>query len=197
MGCRISEALVLEVEDIDFEQGTLTIQCLKARLKLACSNCSARLGRSHAFCPNCGVRVEKAAAQSREHRWLRTLYLDQELHPRGGPVTRSGERLIFGINRHRAWQMIRECARKAGLPNLVDPETGRVHGVSPHHLRDFLRCYGCPAGRFHRRRENAPGVAGPRQYRDDDALPEGSRPGTQGAVPKAVEQEGDGQWLNL
>jgi integrase/recombinase XerD len=44
--------------------------------------------------------------------------------------------LIFGINRHRAWQIVRECAKRAGLPALVNPETGRVRGVSPHRLRD-------------------------------------------------------------
>ena len=43
---------------------------------------------------------------------------------------------IFRINRHRAWQVVRECAERAGLPDLVNPETGRVHGVSPHRLRD-------------------------------------------------------------
>ena len=44
--------------------------------------------------------------------------------------------LIFGINRHRAWQIVRDCADRAGLPPLVNPETGRVHNVSPHRLRD-------------------------------------------------------------
>ncbi|MBA7645164.1 Tyrosine recombinase XerD [subsurface metagenome] len=44
--------------------------------------------------------------------------------------------LLFGLNRHRAWQIIRNCARRAGLPDLVNPETGRVRGVSPHRLRD-------------------------------------------------------------
>jgi integrase/recombinase XerD len=29
-----------------------------------------------------------------------------------------------------------ECAEKAGLPDPVNPETGRVHRVSPHKLRD-------------------------------------------------------------
>jgi len=43
---------------------------------------------------------------------------------------------LFGINRHRAWQIIRNCARRAGLPSLVNPETGRTRGVSPHRLRD-------------------------------------------------------------
>jgi integrase/recombinase XerD len=55
---------------------------------------------------------------------------------RGGPVLRDGKRLIFGVNRHRAWQIVKECAVKAGLPKLVNPETGRVHNVSPSKLRD-------------------------------------------------------------
>lgn len=44
--------------------------------------------------------------------------------------------LVFGINRHRAWQIVRRCGRKAGLGELMNPETGKVHGVSPHRLRD-------------------------------------------------------------
>jgi len=43
---------------------------------------------------------------------------------------------FFGINRYRAWQMVRQCATKAGLPALVNPETGKARGVSPHRLRD-------------------------------------------------------------
>ena len=51
LGCRISEALGLEVKDIDFERGTVTIQHLKSRVKLTCPKCNARLGKSHIFCP--------------------------------------------------------------------------------------------------------------------------------------------------
>jgi len=43
---------------------------------------------------------------------------------------------LFSLNRHRAWQIVRYCARRAGLPDLVNPETGGVRGVSPHRLRD-------------------------------------------------------------
>jgi integrase/recombinase XerD len=32
LGCRISEALALEVKDTDFDQGTVTIEHLKARM---------------------------------------------------------------------------------------------------------------------------------------------------------------------
>ncbi len=78
-----------------------------------------------------------------EHRRQRVLPIDgetldmlKEYIERGGPVMRGGKRLIFGINRHRAWQIIKECAERAGLPKLVNPETGKTHNVSPHRLRD-------------------------------------------------------------
>lgn len=143
LGCRISEALALTVGDINLQQGTVTIEHLKVRLKLSCPQCSARLGRSHAFCPRCGERVEKAVAQAKEHRRLRILHLDRDTLEmlrdyisRGGPVSRGGKHLIFGLNRHRAWQVVKDCAEKASLPDLMNPETGRMHGVSPHRLRD-------------------------------------------------------------
>jgi len=143
LGCRISEALGIKVEDVDLFNHTVTIQHLKARIQLCCPQCGARLGRSHTYCPGCGTKVEKAIAEEREHRRLRTLPIDSETISmlkdyisRGGPVSREGNRLIFGINRHRAWQVVRECAKRAGLPNLINPETGKIHGVSPHRLRD-------------------------------------------------------------
>ena len=74
---------------------------------------------------------------------MRTLPLDSETVGmlgdyirRGGPVLRNGERVIFGINRHRAWQIVRNCADKAGLPTLITSETGKIHNISPHRLRD-------------------------------------------------------------
>lgn len=51
LGCRISEALALRVEDIDFERATVTIQHLKSRIRLSCPNCRVRLGKMHSFCP--------------------------------------------------------------------------------------------------------------------------------------------------
>lgn len=143
LGCRISEALALEVKDVDFNVGTITIQHLKLRVKLSCPKCSARLGKSHSFCPKCGVKVKEALAREQEHHRMRTLPLDKDtlgmlkeyIKP-DGAASRGGERLLFGINRHRAWQIVKECAEKSGLPKLINPETGRVHNVSPHRLRD-------------------------------------------------------------
>jgi len=143
LGCRINEALALAVEDIDFAQSTVTIQHLKSRLRLSCPKCGTRLGKGHAFCPKCGVKVDRTVAQEQQHRRMRTLPLDRNTLEMlkdyikcGGPVNRGGKRLIFGINRHRVWQIIKECAERAGLPNLINPETGKVHSVSPHRLRD-------------------------------------------------------------
>jgi len=143
LGCRISEALGVKVEDIDLEQGTVTIVHLKRQLRLSCQSCGTRLGRSHKFCPACGEIVIIAPSEEHQRRRMRTLPVDPETLEmlaqyirRGGAVLKNGECLVFGINRHRAWQIVKECAEKAGLPKLVNPETGKVHNVSPHKLRD-------------------------------------------------------------
>jgi integrase/recombinase XerD len=143
LGCRVSEALSLTVEDIDFTAGTARIQHLKSRLELNCTACGARLGKNHAFCPRCGINVKEAVTKQQEYHKVRTLPLDKETLEilkdyinRGGPIKRGDKALIFGISRHRAWQIIKECAERAKLPKLVNPDTGRVHNVSPHRLRD-------------------------------------------------------------
>jgi len=81
--------------------------------------------------------------KEQEHRRQRVIPIDKETLDilkeyieRGGPMMRDGRRLIFGISRHRAWQIIKECAERVGLPKLVNPETGKVHNISPHKLRD-------------------------------------------------------------
>lgn len=143
LACRISEALALKIEDIDLSKGSATIIHLKRRVRLFCPECGTRLGRAHCFCPGCGKKVDEATKKELEHRRLRTLPVDAETLEmlrdyikRGGPVPRDGVKFIFGINRHRAWQVVRDCAARAGLAPLVNPETGKVRGISPHRLRD-------------------------------------------------------------
>jgi integrase/recombinase XerD len=143
LGCRISEVLSIKVDDIDFAQGTVAIIHLKRRLKLSCPRCGARLGAAHLFCPKCGGKIEKSRVEEQEHRRQRVLPVDsetlkmlKEYIERGGPVVKEGKMLIFGINRHRAWQIIKQCAEIARLPRLINPETGKIHNISPHKLRD-------------------------------------------------------------
>ncbi len=142
-GARISEVISLETKNVDFDQGTLTIQHLKSRINLVCPDCGARLGRSHSFCPNCGQKVSRAIAKEQQQHRMRTIPLDPEtlsmlkdFIQRGGPVQRRDRYLLFPFNRHRGWQILRDAAQRAGLPKLVNPETGKIHGVSPHKLRD-------------------------------------------------------------
>lgn len=142
-GCRISEALGLEVKDIDLEQGTVAIRHLKARVKLSCPECRARIASTSRFCPCCGSRVEEAVSDLREHRRRRVLPVDQDTLGllddyvrRGGTVSKNGSQFIFGINRYRAWRIVTDCAYKTGVLGLVNPETGKMRGVSPHRLRD-------------------------------------------------------------
>ena len=141
LGCRVSEVLGIRELDIDFKAGSVTIEHLKQRIRLVCPNCDARLSKTAKFCPGCGAKVDKAVEQEKENRRYRSLPVDadtlamlKEYIGRGGPPKKEGT--LFGMSRHRAWQVVRECALKAGLPPLVNPESGRKHGVSPHRLRD-------------------------------------------------------------
>lgn len=152
LGCRVSEALVLETGNIDFINKTITIQHLKTSTRITCPDCSSRLSRSSTFCPGCGAKVEQTITRSIEHRKMRTLPVDsetmnllQEYIARGGPVTKNDKKMIFGINRHRAWQIVRNCSEKADLSKLINPETGIMHNISPHRLRDAFAVHAMKA----------------------------------------------------
>jgi integrase/recombinase XerD len=143
LGCRIREALNIGVEDIDFANSTIMILHLKTSMKLSCHHCGAAVSGSHSFCPKCGQKVQEAVTKELERRRQRILPVDRktlavlkEYIERGGPVLKNGKHLLFPINRHTSWRVVKECAERAGLPKLVNPETGRIHNVSPHKLRD-------------------------------------------------------------
>jgi len=140
LGCRVSKSLALKVEDIDFERGTVTVLHLKRNMNISCSECGVRLGKRHQFCPGCGVKVSKKIRSQQEKRRIRVLPVDEAtlamLESYINTLPSDSKSPLFRLNRHRAWQIVRDCARGAGLPSLVNPETGRVRGVSPHRLRD-------------------------------------------------------------
>jgi len=138
LGCRVSELLALRAADVDFARCTVTILHLKKRVGMFCPKCRARLGKKHRFCPECGQEVNEATIRQKQHRRIRTLPVDSDTLDmlREFIRGRNTNDCIFGINRHRAWQIVRVCARRAGLPDLVNPDTGKARGVSPHRLRD-------------------------------------------------------------
>jgi integrase/recombinase XerD len=132
-GLRISEAIQLKVNDIDFERGTLTIVHLKERVKLKCSDCGELLGKRHIFCPGCGKKVDQATREKVKQRRQRIIPVDPDTlrlldgylkwrrkFPYRGP-------LIFPFTRQRGWQLIEKLGRRAG-----------IKGLHPHSLRHLL-----------------------------------------------------------
>ncbi len=74
---------------------------------------------------------------------MRTLPLDndtlnilRDYIARGGPVARNGKTLIFGIGRGQGNRVVGKCAERVGLGGLINPESNKMHKVSPHRLRD-------------------------------------------------------------
>jgi integrase/recombinase XerD len=142
LGCRISEALAIRVRDIDFEQNTVTILHLKRRINVSCPHCMTKLGNRHLYCPACGEKVSETMKRQQEKKRIRVLPIDQQsmetirryLSHDNHHQEENG--LLFHIGRHRAWQIVKVCAERAGIPCLINPESGRMRGASPHRLRD-------------------------------------------------------------
>ena len=130
---RISEAVQLNVTDIDFKRGTLTIVHLKERVKLKCPNCGELLGKRHLFCPGCGKKVDQAIREKVEQRRQRVIpvdpdtlrLLDEYLRWRRKFSYRGS--LVFPFTRQRGWQIIEKLGRRAG-----------IKGLHPHSLRHLL-----------------------------------------------------------
>jgi integrase/recombinase XerD len=142
-GCRVGEIVPLGVEDLDLDLGMVKVVKEKDRLQLFCPGCGIRLARSHKFCPGCAREVTAPEKRLQESRRQRIIPLDPEtvamlrhFIERGGPVMNNGRSLLFGISRVQAWRVISLAAKRAGLGPLVNPETGKERGISPHRLRD-------------------------------------------------------------
>lgn len=140
LGCRVSELLELKMGDIDFQQGTVLILREKTRLRVSCPQCGARIARKHLFCPGCGSQVSEATSQEQSQTRRRVLHLEPGVLAMLKRWTVS-KRLnpsdhLFEISRFQVWTILKECGQRAGLPRLVNPETGKEHWISPHRLRD-------------------------------------------------------------
>jgi len=85
---------------------------------------------------------EPVKTQQQEHR-IRTVPVDSKTLAllrefiEGDPlIRRDGGGLIFRIGRVQAWRVIHNLAKEAKIGPLVNPETGKLRGISPHRLRD-------------------------------------------------------------
>jgi len=138
LGCRISELLAITVSDIDFSRQLVTIKHLKQRVSLSCPNCGSRLSRVAKFCPGCGQGITEPIRKQQERHRQRQLSIDQatltQLKTFIKECNLKGR--IFNIGRNQAWLIIRDAAIRAGIPKLLNPDTGKLKNVSPHRLRD-------------------------------------------------------------
>ncbi len=142
-GCRISELLGLKVSDIDLKSNVIRIEHLKHRIDLKCPKCGGRLGKGSVFCGKCGDKVSSVVSKAVEKRRMRSLPIDKETTAllaeyikEGGPLYRQPGTKLFPICRMRAWQIIHKAARAAGIRGILNAQTGKIKGVSPHRFRD-------------------------------------------------------------
>jgi len=141
-GCRVSELLQLNVDQIDFDQKLVLIPHLKVGLRKRCPGCSKSTGRSQNFCPRCGTDISGIVAEGIEerHRLInvgeQTLNLCREYIDKR---KRNSEKLV-SLTRQMVYVIIRKCAAGAGLDDkiILNPETGQMHYVHPHGFRDSL-----------------------------------------------------------
>ena len=141
-GCRSSELLALKVGHIDFERQMVLIPHLKAGIRKKCPKCGKSAGRKQNFCPRCGADISQVLAEGDEVRTRlvnvgqRTLELcHQYLEQRGNNTDR-----LINLTRQMVYRIVREAGRKAGLDGqmILNPNTGKLHYVHPHLLRDSL-----------------------------------------------------------
>ncbi len=132
-GIRISEAVQIQVSDVDFQRAVLTVVHLKEKSKLKCPHCGAIVGKRHIFCPECGHKVDQAIREKVEQRRQRMIPVDRyplrrldvylqwrRQFPYRGP-------LVFPFTRQRGWQLVERIGRRAGMK-----------GLHPHTLRHLL-----------------------------------------------------------
>lgn len=141
-GCRVSELLRLKTGHIDFDRRLALIPHLKVGLRKKCPSCGKSTGRRQNFCPKCGADISEVTAEGSEERTRlinvgeETLRLCREYLEK----RRDGSDQLISLTRQMVYHILRECAKKAGLDGkvILNPETGRMHYVHPHNLRDSL-----------------------------------------------------------
>ena len=78
LGCRLSVALAIRHEYVDFKQETVTIIHLKRTLKLLCPLCKSPLAANHRFCPGCAAKIGYSIKKRQEKRRIRILPVDKD-----------------------------------------------------------------------------------------------------------------------
>ena len=129
-GIGISEAVLLEVGNIDCENGTLTIDSRRERVKLSCQYCEETVSRRYRFCPACSREITEPIIEKMEQHQRRVIPLDpttlrslkaylewRQRFTYDGP-------LLFPFSRQRGQQIVKRMRKLAELKALTQtPET--------------------------------------------------------------------------
>jgi len=140
-GCRVSEAVALKVEHIDFVNSQVLIPHLKVGIRKKCSKCGFNAGRNQKYCAKCGTDLSGIQAEGIQERNRLITIGDYGLRLLTELVEgREPEDKVFNISRQWAYYVVRAAAEKIGLVGkcILNPETNQKHHVHPHNFRDSL-----------------------------------------------------------
>lgn len=141
-GCRVSELITLPTANIDWDRQFVLIHHLKRTSKKVCSGCGAKIGRKHHFCPSCATDVSDIEGTGNEVR-QRLISIDKETLAMAREYldrrSVKSDRLI-PLTRQMVFYIIQDAATRVGLGGkiLINPDTGKARGISPHKFRDFV-----------------------------------------------------------
>jgi integrase/recombinase XerD len=141
LSCRVTELINIKVDEIDWARGLVLIQHLKTGIKKECPKCHAKIGRKSNFCPKCGENTSMVQASLGEEVRKRFISIDKETLIMAKEYVEkrkaNSDRLI-PLTRQMITHIVQEVAKAAGLGGkiLLNPETGRMKGISPHRFRD-------------------------------------------------------------
>ncbi len=163
IGCRVTEGLAVNADDVDFENRLINILVQKKHITRQCPECNKRLLKGSKRCPFCewvGDKFEKEGKPRREYHLVPvdrgTLAMLKEYIERGGPQevveenqkTHKMERKLrlFNISQQQVRNVIRNCAEKAGFTELYNPKNKTFRFISTHRFRDafateYLKTY--------------------------------------------------------
>ncbi len=129
-GIGISKAVLLEAGNIGCENGTLTIDSRRERVKLSCQYCEETVSRRYRFCPACSGEITEPVREKIEQHQRRVIPLDpttlrslkaylewRQRFTYDGP-------LLFPFSRQRGQQIVKRMRKLAELKALTQaPET--------------------------------------------------------------------------
>lgn len=141
-GCRVSELVRIQADEIDFERGIILIQHLKQRVKKQCPKCNRQAGHKQNFCPKCGADISKIAL-SGESKVSRLINVGPEALKAASnylDARKNDSELLIPISRQMVYRIVRDLADRVGIHGraLLHPATLKYHYAHPHSFRDAL-----------------------------------------------------------